>query len=576
MAEEYNNTNALNPVAQVTLDSSSPFFLNPSDSPGNTLVLCLLNGDNYATWARAMTNALRAKNKYGFVDGTIKKPEETSPDVHAWEKSREMWIDLEERFSQGNAPRVHQIKRDLSLLQQDGLSIATYFTKMKALWDELSMYSTVPKCSYGAAKEFMQEREKEKVHQFLMGLGDAYNTVQSQILSIDPMPNLSKVYAFVVREEKQQSLFANRGPKVEAAALHVSNVVKTNQRDSNRFKERCDHCKKLGHNKSRCYELVGYPPNWSNRRSSRFVPASNAAFSQTFSNMQTEQSSGVPYTSANSSQATKVDASPLAGLNREQYDQLLILLGAKKSRMKESLSGKVFQNFCEAEWILDSGASDHMIASERALAQSKIANNKPPVRLSNGTYMSISKIGCIPLSHNIFLNNVLYVPNFKCNLISVQKLTTDLNCVVTFFRTFCAIQDLTKKKLIGVGEMRDGVYYFKQSAIPIASPVIQPNNNLAINDPKWRDAMAKEIQALETNQTWSLEHLPPDKKPIGCKWVYKIKYRADGSIERYKARLVVKGYTQIEGLDFHETYAPVAKLVTVHCLLAVAVTKNWE
>nr|CAD1817794.1 unnamed protein product [Ananas comosus var. bracteatus] len=239
MAEEPDNTNALNPVTQVTLDSSSPFFLNPSDSPGNTLLLCLLNGDNYATWARAMTNALRAKNKYGFVDGTIMKPEETSPDVHAWEKcnsmiiswlfnslakelhdsvayaetAREMWIDLEERFSQGNAPRVHQIKRDLSLLQQDGLSIATYFTKMKALWDELSMYSTIPKCSCGAAKEFVQEREKEKVHQFLMGLGDAYNTIQSQILSIDPMPNLSKVYAFVVREEKQQSLFASRGPK---------------------------------------------------------------------------------------------------------------------------------------------------------------------------------------------------------------------------------------------------------------------------------------------------------------------------------------------------------------------------
>nr|CAD1840351.1 unnamed protein product [Ananas comosus var. bracteatus] len=320
-----------------------------------------------------MTNALRAKNKYGFVDGTIMKPEETSPDVHAWEKcnsmiiswlfnslakelhdsvayaetAREMWIDLEERFSQGNAPRVHQIKRDLSLLQQDGLSIATYFTKMKALWDELSMYSTIPKCSCGAAKEFVQEREKEKVHQFLMGLGDAYNTIRSQILSIDPMPNLSKVYAFVVREEKQQSLFASRGPKVEAAALHVSNVVKTNQRDSNRFKERCDYCKKLGHNKSRCYELVGYPPNWSNRRSSRFVPASNAAFSQTFSNMQTEESSGVSYTSANSSQATKVDASPLAGLNREQYDQLLILLGAEKSRMQESLSGPHQE---EADW----------------------------------------------------------------------------------------------------------------------------------------------------------------------------------------------------------------------------------
>ena len=87
--------------------------------------------------------------------------------------------------------------------------------------------------------------------------------------------------------------------------------------------------------------------------------------------------------------------------------------------------------------------------------------------------------------------------------------------------------------------------------------------------------MEKEIDVIEKNETWQLVEKPKNKEIIGVKWIYRVKYHSDGRVQRLKARLVAKGYSQQPGVDFHETFAPVARLDTIRTIIAVAAQKGW-
>ncbi|XP_043705371.1 uncharacterized mitochondrial protein AtMg00820-like [Telopea speciosissima] len=97
----------------------------------------------------------------------------------------------------------------------------------------------------------------------------------------------------------------------------------------------------------------------------------------------------------------------------------------------------------------------------------------------------------------------------------------------------------------------------------------------ASRDPDWGSAISEEFDALLRNNTWSLVARTPNMNLTSCKWIYRIKQKADGSLERYKVRLVAKGFHQQHGVDYDETFNPVIKPITIRTVLSFAISNGW-
>ena len=217
-------------------DPISPYFLTSADYTNSSLVAVLLDGDNYQRWRRAMLNVLRAKNKLGFINGVLKKPTDNPKEALAWSKcdglviswltnsinpilydsivyhetALDMWKDLEERFGHSNEQRIHELHCEIATMTQGATNVSSFFTRIKGAWDELNSHMTIPKCTCDAAMAWQAERDKEKVHQFLMGLNDSFKTLHSQILAMEPLPILNRIYSMVVTKERVEYHSAQR------------------------------------------------------------------------------------------------------------------------------------------------------------------------------------------------------------------------------------------------------------------------------------------------------------------------------------------------------------------------------
>ncbi|KAL0009562.1 hypothetical protein SO802_011064 [Lithocarpus litseifolius] len=265
-------------------DPSNPLYLHHEESPGAMLVYQPLVGENYPTWARSMRMALIAKNKLGFIDGTLtlSSPMVKTPStIQAWIRCNKMvaswilnsvsqeiatsiiytaleiWNNLKERLSQRNGLRIFQLQKDIVGITQGQSSITSYFTQLKVLWDELQNVQPFPVCSCGSCtcnlgQKLSDLQHQDLVMQFLMGLNESYSQVRAQILLMDPLPSINEVYSFLIQEERECSVEKNLD-------LAGNNNNKNSKGKNN---STCNHCGMMGHIVEKCYKIYGYPPSF--------------------------------------------------------------------------------------------------------------------------------------------------------------------------------------------------------------------------------------------------------------------------------------------------------------------------
>lgn len=116
---------------------------------------------------------------------------------------------------------------------------------------------------------------------------------------------------------------------------------------------------------------------------------------------------------------------------------------------------------------------------------------------------------------------------------------------------------------------------YKAFTTELAKDTVLKNVKETVVDPRWKDAINEERKALNKNQTWEISNLPRGKHLVGCKWVSTIKYKADGTMERYKAWFVAKEYTQTFGVDYGETFTQVEKLNSIRIILSLVANRDW-
>lgn len=327
-----------------------------------------------------------------------------------------VWKDLKECYDKVDGSHVFFLHREIAAMVQ-GDTISTYFTKLRLLWDKYSALVPFPSCECENSQANAKHLVQQQLFQFLMGLNDTFSTIRSQILLMQPLSSVNQAYSMLVQEEFQCIHLS--GSSFVYSVVMSTNVFEASISIYHRFNGTYDHCKIKGHKKEQCYRLIGFPPDFkfSKKKELQAAMATNS---------ETTVSPGLlsapSFTQAQYQQIFKLLNKP------SPADSAAILVGI--------VSCCLFA-IANSTWILSLVLLIiYVLISIACLNFLSCALNSKFVYLPNGKQVSITHIGSLLLSPGYFLHNVLYVPGFMHNLLSISKLTQELHCVVLFYPIF--------------------------------------------------------------------------------------------------------------------------------------------
>ena len=463
-----------------------------------------LNGPNYLLWSRLVKTALGGRGLWEcVVEGKGAKQtslgEDGKEDVDAakgdgkkegqadlmvlsiiqnslaphileaysyCETSKELWDTLQKVYGNvSNISRVFEVKRAINTLTQEDTDFSKHFGKFRSLWAELEMLRPS-----SVDPEVLNERkEQDKVFALLFTLNPVYGGLIKHILRSDKLPDLEELCAQIQKEQGSVELFGGKGDlilanKADGAEDPVEGAAnKGYYKPSDKKVWECDHCKKKGHGRDKCWILHPHlkpqkfrtdaRANYSGDggESSNSMRTRNAGDGNALTN-----GGGTAMRGTQDETIKKSDLHALIKALKESGNTLGLSLNAsyKVSSAPCGLTTNLNAFDKIKPLVIDSGASHHMISDAKMIKNIKpISGN---VKIANGDRIPIMGEGTINLFDRE--TKAFYMPSFASNLLSVKRVTTDLNCNVIFSPNEVMFQDIETLKLIGKGVSREDLY----------------------------------------------------------------------------------------------------------------------